>query len=245
MATLLEMRTDVRERIGEDQADFFTNAEVDRAINLAQTTFTAEELWPWLFTEWVSTVAAGQDTLELPDNVSIHRTFNLSLLGDPGGSNLQRSKMLERVTPEEGFRIRHSYEALTQAPTYYYLTSATVENGETIYVIKLTPVPDLDYDLEALYLRVPLDLSADGDTPDLPQEFHPALPAWAAGHLYLKEMDISQKANEQFQLYYGVLAQAKKLLEVQVDENVAWSRELPTRKRSLSVYDRIPLTLGP
>jgi len=241
MATLGEMKTDVRERIGEDSADFFSDAEVIRAINLAQTTFTAEEPWPWLYTEWQTTIAEDQDTLELLDNVSIHRTFNLSLMG----GTLSRGRMLERVSPDEGFRIRHEYEALSQAPQYYYLTSATVDADAVVYVVKLVPTPDTAYDIEALYLRVPLDLALDADTPDMPNEFAPALPAWAAGHLFLKEMEISQKAQEQFQLYYGVLAQAKKALEVQVDENVAWSRNVPTRARRLSVYDRIPLTLGP
>jgi hypothetical protein len=237
---LSDIRTDVRERIGEDAADFFTDPEVDRAINLAQTTFTAEEPWPWLYTEWVTTIAEGQDTLELPDNVSIHRTFNLSIFG----GSLTRGRMLERVSPDDGFRIRHEYEALVQPPTFYYLTSASVDVDTTLYVVRLTPVPDTDYDVEAQYLRVPLELSAPDDTPDLPAEFHPALPAWAAAHLFLKEMDISQKAQEQFQLYFGVVAQAKKALEVHVDESVAWSKEQPTRRR-LRVTDRIPLTLGP
>src|SRR6185436_13344270 len=102
---------------------FFTDAEVDRAINLAQTTFTAEEPWPWLYTEWATTIAEGQDTLELLDNVSIHRTFNLSIFG----GSLNKGRILERVSPDEGFRIRHEYEGLTQPPSYYYLTSASVD----------------------------------------------------------------------------------------------------------------------
>src|SRR6185436_18193500 len=104
--------------------------------------------------------------------------------------------ILERVSPDEGFRIRHEYEGLTQPPSYYYLTSASVDADAVVYVVKLTPVPDVAYDVEAQYLRVPIDLSAPTDSPDMPQEFHPALPAWAAGHLFLKEMDISQKAQE-------------------------------------------------
>jgi hypothetical protein len=240
MATLADIRTDVRERIGEDTADFFTDAEVDRAINLAQTTFTAEEPWPWLYEEWASNLAEGQETLELPDNVSIHRAFNLSIFG----GSLSRGRILERVEPQAGFRIRHEYEGTVRAPIYYYLTSASVDASASIYVVRLTPVADTDYDIEAQYLRVPVELSAPTDVPDLPVEYHPALPAYAAAHLFLKEMEISQKAQEQFQMYFGVLAQARKLLEVQVDEQVSWGRRTPVR-RTVSIMDRMPITLGP
>jgi hypothetical protein len=243
MSTLTEMRTDVRERIGEDVADFFTDAEVDRALNLAQTTFTAEELWPWLFTEWETTIAEAVDELELPSNVSIHRAFNLSVMG----GSLIRGRMLERLAPAAGFRARFEYETLPQTPAYYYLTASTRDVAEILYVVKFVPTPDTDYDVSALYLRVPVDLVANDDFPDLPDEFHPALPAWAAGHLFLKETgSVSQKAAEQFGLYGEVLRQARKVLEVHPDENVAWGRETPTRlRRRTSLRDRIPLTLGP
>jgi len=79
MATLTEMVVDVRERIGEDSADFFTDAEVIRALNLGVTTFTAEEAWPWLYTEFSLTLGEGQTELELPSNVSIHRAFAIRL----------------------------------------------------------------------------------------------------------------------------------------------------------------------
>lgn len=242
MATFSEMQTDVRERIGEDAADFFTDAEVKRALNLALTTFTNEEPWPWLYTEYTATLGEGVTELELPSNAALHRTFNLSLSGD----TLVRGRQLERLEPQAGFRARFAYESYVSAPSYYYLTAATRDASEVLYVVRFVPIPDADYELEGQYLRVPEEMVASDDVADLPDEFHPALPAYAAGTLYLKEMDISNKANEQFQLYYGVLAQARKMLEVQVDETVAWSREAPVRgKRRMGVSDRIPLTLGP
>lgn len=240
MPTLTEMRTDTRERIGEDVADFFTDAEVDRALNLAQTTFTAEELWPWLFTEWEASIAEGVDELELPSNVSVHRAFNLAIMG----GSLTRGRRLERLAPGAGFRARFAYEELSQSPRYYYISSASRDSAETLYVVRFIPTPDTDYDVVGQYLRVPNEMVAADDVPDLPDEYHPALPAWAAGHLFLKELNISQKAGEQFGLYGEVLRQARKLLELHSDENVAWGRVTPTRKR-MSIYDRIPLTLGP
>ncbi len=237
---LADIRTDVRERIGEDTADFFTDAEVDRAINLALTTFTAEEPWPWLFTEHATTISEGEDTLELPDNVSWHRLFNLTVFG----GSLYRGQLVERVEPQEGFRLRHEYAGVPRTPSYYYLTSATTDEASTVYVARFIPVPDEDYDLEAQYLRVPDPLEAADDVPDLPAEFHPALPAYASAHLFLKEMEISQKAQEQYQVYFTVLAQAKKLLEVQVDEQVAWGRDAVRLRRTGRTIDRIAPNLG-
>jgi hypothetical protein len=239
---LSDIRTDVRERIGEDSADFFTDAEVTRAINLAQTTFIAEEIWPWLFTEWETTIGTGVDELELPSNVSFHRAFNLSVMG----GSLTRGRLLERLSPAAGFAARFEYETLPQTPAYYYLTSASRDAAETLYVVKFVPATDTDYDVSAQYLRVPDELTADDDVPDLPDEYQPALAAYAAGNLFLKEMQISQKAGEQFGLYGEVLRQARKLLEVHPDENIAYGRPTPGRfSRSNRLRDRLPLTLGP
>ena len=237
---LADIRTDVRERIGEDTADFFTDAEVDRAINLAQTTFTAEEPWPWLYTEYATTIAEGEDTLELPENVSWHRLFNLTVFG----GSLYRGRVIERLEPQAGFRIRHEYTGLAQCPAYYYLTSAASDASSTVYVARFVPTPDVDYDIEAQYLRVPDELVSTDDVPDMPLEFHPALPAYAAAKLFLNEVEISQKAQEQFQLYFGVLAQARKLLEVQLDETPAWGRDVVRLRRSGRTIDRIAPTLG-
>lgn len=242
MATRAEMVTDVRERIGEDSADFFTDAEVIRALDLGVTTFTAEEQWPWLYTEFSVTLEEGQTEYELPANISIHRAFAISLTGGP----LTQGQPLERLSPERGFRARFEWQERPQTPIYYYLTAATRDPEELIYVIRFVPVPDMEYDLEGLYLRVPDALTADDDVPDLPFEYHPAIPAWAAGHLFLKELSVSQKASEQFGLYGEVLRQARKVLEVHEDENLAYGRDLPSRyRRRSTLRDRIPLTLGP
>jgi hypothetical protein len=240
MSTLTDIRTDVRERIGEDAADFFTDAEVDRAINLGVTTFSAEELWPWLYTTYSSTLLSGVTTKALPDDVSIHRFFNLAIFG----GDLSRGRLLERVDPQAGFRIKYSYTALNQAPIYYFVSAA--ENaGATTYTITFVPTPNTSYDLEGIYLRKPAVLSAGGDEPDIPEEFQPAVPAWAAGHLLLKEVQISQKAQEQFALYNKVAEQARKLLEVHLDMRTAWSRQTPLRRLKPSVFDRISGQLGP
>src|SRR6266542_2953849 len=84
---LTTLRLEVRERLGELNADFFTDAEVDRAINDAYRRFSSEERWPWLYIEWDTTLLSGVDYLDLPNDVSFNRVFNLSwplqVLGGP------------------------------------------------------------------------------------------------------------------------------------------------------------------
>jgi len=246
---LEEMRTEVRERVGELTADFFTDAEVDRAINEGLRRFSAEEPWPWLYTEWSSAVIADADTLELPANVSLGRVFNLSI----SGGNLLRPRLLERLEPQAGFQSRFLYSASTGIPLFYYISSTNLGLDEAppiVYTARLVPVADADYDVEALYHAVPALLSGASDEPMAPIEYQEAIVAWATGKLFLKEMAISQKANEQFAVYQKVLEQARNDVQsIHQDEVVAWGREqpLPFRQRTRRdyVYERIPPTLGP
>lgn len=247
---LTTARLEVRERIGELSANFFTDVEVDRAINQAVRHFNAEEQWPWLFTEFTSQIGlsgSADDELVLPDDVSLNRMFNVSA----SGGGLGRPQVLERVPPDAGFRLRFTYNNIARDPRYYYLTSAAVDAGNGVhvnYTMKFIPQPDTMYDLEAQYLRKPALMSGGTDLTDCPQDYDDAIPSWAAGKLFLKEFGISQKASEQFALYKDVLDQARHdLLAQSQDEVVAWGRELPeNRFRSQRDYvmGRIPPTLG-
>jgi hypothetical protein len=247
---LTTARLEVRERLGELSANFFTDVEVDRAINQAVQHFNAEEQWPWLFTSFTGQVGLSgpdDDELALPDDVSLNRFFNLSA----SGGSLSRPKVLERVAPDAGFRLRFANDSRQSAPCYYYLTSAVADVGNDIHVtysMKLIPQPDTTYDLEAQYLRVPATMSGVNDLTDCPKAYDDAVPSWAAGKLFLKEFGISQKASEQFAVYKDTLDQARHdLLTQSQDEVVAWGRELPENRytsKSDYVLGRIPPTLG-
>jgi hypothetical protein len=247
---LSTIRTEVRERLAETSADFFTDDEVDRAINEAVRRFCAEEQWPFLLTEW-SLDELEEDTdgsavaeIDLPTNVSLRNVFNLAV----SGSSLAHPQMLERVDSNEGFRLRHAYEDITGAPRWYYITRTNASEDESstlTYTLKLIPAPDTtDYQFEAQYMVQPAYLSGDTDEPMVPEEYHEAICAWAAGKLFLKELGISQKSSEQFQLYQKVLEQARAdLRSFALDEVVAWGRRLP-RYDSYEPRMRIPPTLG-
>jgi len=242
---MTDLRVEVRERVGELTADFWTNAEVDRAINEAVRRFCAEEPWPFLLTEWTSAVSAGADELDLPSDVSLTRVFNLSL----SGVSIFQPVLLERVDPSEGFRLRFQYTDRNSTPRWYYIARSNqdLDNAPPIvYTARLIPTPEDNYDVEAQYMAVPLLLSGASDEPMIPVEYQEAIPAWAAGKLFLKELAISQKASEQFRIYGTVLDQARRDLKAfNLDEIVAWGRRQPMRGYWASpVESRIPPTLG-
>lgn len=245
---LTTLRLEVRERLGELEADFFTDVEVDRAINEAIQRFCTEERWDWLMTEGTSTIAEGDSDVDLPLNVSPSRLFTVSVSGGSLGTTGGRS--LERVTPAEGVRLRHIWDGRGSSPRWYYVVSAFSDSQGTQWTARFGPVSDGDYDVDFLYLAVPDELSSGSDEPGVPIEYQEAIPAWAAGKLFLKEMSISQKAQEQFSLYAKVLNQARteQFAEGQ-DEVTAWGRSQPQARYDYDgreyTRSRIPPQLGP
>lgn len=244
---LADLRLEVRERLNELTADFFTTDEVDRAINEAVRRFCAEEMWPFLMTEWTSAFTTDDDELSLPSDISLTRVFNLAI----SGSNLSVPRMLVRVDPNEGFVLRHQYSLATGTPRWYYITrsnQSTDEAPPVTYTAKLVPASDGDYDVEAQYMAVPVLLSGPSDEPMVPTEYQEAIAAWATGKLFQKELGISQKASEQFGVYGKVLDQARKDLKAfSLDEVVAWGRRHPlagSNPYTSSAALRVPPTLG-
>jgi hypothetical protein len=238
---LTTLRLEVRERLGELSADFFSNAEVDRAINEAYRRFCMEEPWSWLLTEWTTSINGSDDELLLPDNVAPNRAMQISV----SGGGLGRGYALERLDPRSGFAYRYSRSLATGRPTAYYITRADNDDASTVqWAARIVPAADTDYDVEALYFAAAVDLSGDNEHPLVPEDFQEAIPARAAGKLFLKELDISQKASEQFGIYYEVLQQAREAEQnMGFDETVALGREMPlSRFRSQRDYvmGRIP-----
>lgn len=247
---LTDIRTEVRARIQELTADFYTDTEVDNAINEAQRRFCNEEKWPFLLTEFSSTLSVGSDELDLPNNVSLNRIFNISISGDV----LPYGRMLERVDPQEGFRLRQMYNITSPIrgiPRWYYITRSNQDADGAppiIYTAKFVPLADNDYTVDGQYMMVPLDLTGGADEPTVPIEYQEAIVAWATGKLFLKEFSISQKASEQFSIYAKVLEQARQDLKTfDLDEVVALGRRNPLRGAWDATNDvryRTPPTLG-
>jgi len=246
------MISEVRERIGETtEEDFFSDAEITRALNEGLRRFSNEERWPWLFSDFSQDLEASSDEMELPDDVALNRVFGLNIQDD---TTLAGGQMLERVEPMEGFRLRHAHKDREAVPRYYYISKSNLSADQEPpikYTAKLIPTPDLAYEVTGIYMFVPPLLSSVEEEPALPPEYQAALPAYAAGLLFLKELEISQKASEQFAIYNSILGNAvRETKRFNADEVVAWGRSKPSGRRWGRDYfpdirTRLPATLGP
>src|ERR1051326_7365801 len=101
--TLTTAIEEVRARIQELTADFWTANEVNRAINEGVTRFAQEEKWPYLYTSKTGvTLTSGTATLDLEPDVNFERHFDL-LMTLTGDTRLRRP---QRVSPAEGTALR-------------------------------------------------------------------------------------------------------------------------------------------
>ena len=99
------MRTAVRARIGELEEDFWTDTEVDEAINEGQRRFLSSEKWPWLYTVRTDVLPLAQATLQLVSGVEYTRDFNIML---SSGSTIYPLLPI-KVDAGTGFRIRRRW----------------------------------------------------------------------------------------------------------------------------------------
>lgn len=245
-----EMRTEVRDIIGEDAADFWKDAELNRYLGEAQHRFLAEERWPWLVTEFTSQLLAGDPELLLTAGVahSRHINFTLNLTTD------DRPYPVTRVDANKGFELQTMWTASATYPAYFYIVSIEDEVGDGTYqyVAKFVPTPTADMDVAGQYTRAGVTMDADADLPDCPPEYHKALVHFAAGTAWLKELNGGAKAREQFQLYQGVVDQARAEMFTQPeDDPIVMGKdepqymEYPGREPTDPWMLRIPDTLGP
>lgn len=151
---LSTIRTNVLDRLGVPSGDaLFTTAVLNRAINAALDEIGAEHDWPWLeASETINTVAG---TKTYTPNAAWVRTRELKLADD---------YPLEWVT-------------MIQLDTLYPVTEQdrpsvfAIEQGQ----LYIGPTPDGVYVLTHRYVKAEPDLSADGDTPLMPAQFHNAI----------------------------------------------------------------------
>lgn len=203
-----QIRTEVRDILGEDSADFWKDAELNRYITEALYRFAAEERWPWYVTEFTGQLDAGDPDLELTVDVAAARHMNLVC-------NLQnetRTWQPQRVSAAEGFALRSQYSGSTSSyPGWYYVTAVQTDmtDDEFVYVARFIPTPTDIIDVEGQYYRTPAALDGDADVPELPTRYHKALVHHAAATAWLKELNGGAKAQEQMVMYANVLGQAR------------------------------------
>lgn len=242
-----DIRTQVRDVVGETTADFWSDAELNRYIQEAHFRFLQEERWPWLVTEGTSQLTAGDGELELTEGVaaSRHVNFTLTKSGDT------KSYQPVRVDASKGFQLKSRFYQAGSYPGWFYITSVadSDDGGDYTWVARFVPEPSSDMDVDFQYTRTPVEFSGDNDTPDVPLEYHKALVHYAAGLAWLKELNGAAKAQEQFDLYAGVVAQARVEFQAEPDDTpLVMGKDEPQfsgRSAWGRVWDpQLPETLG-
>jgi hypothetical protein len=219
--------TEIRARLQELVADFWTSTEVLNALNEGVKRFSAEEKWPWLQTVVTNgSLTTPWTDFPLPENVDINHISNLAVYfsGDT------RPREVTRITPGQGFeRLMRDYRAQPE-PGAYFVASATDADNDGQYIYTVTFVPPLNRNatVKYLYQRVPALMTGSTEGMDCPEEYAMGPIAYATGLLWLKELQDSRKADEQFGLYGQVVDSAKKnMRKFAGDSDFAWGAEGP------------------
>lgn len=250
--TLSTMRTQVRQRIGESVADFWSDSEIDGHLNAAQRKFAHEQRWRWLLTEVTgASISNVSPTLVLQPDVDFNRQFNLLLTrsGEPGPYAPQP----KRVSPKEGYKLKAqmSFVTMPGRPLYYYLVAASVDpaSQNVLYTVTFLPTPDTTYSIDYLFFREPPLMAEDTNVPIIPTAYSDALVSWAAAQCFLKELNGSGKAQEQFNLYNALLSDAIADEKSQAEDSllILGGEEPQYEPRTLDLWARrmMPPTLGP
>jgi hypothetical protein len=243
--TILE---EVRDHLGEYQENFHKDAALLRAANEAVRRFNRSERWPWLVTERTGDIISQtQPELELIDDVDLNRHLGIELVktGDATG----RIILPERVTPIEGMRRRQRYNRAAEPNAYYLVRGVRNTYEDDIaapaLVVRFLPSPDGEYMARYMYFRSSQPIVELADEPDLPADYHDAVVHYVCGRAWLKELNGSRKAQEQFDLFNSVLDQAKgEHLTLADDERLGWGSAGPEHTARSWYEWHLPQQLG-
>jgi len=220
--------TEIRARLQELVADFWTSTEVLNALNEGVKRFAAEERWPWLQTVVTNgSLTTPWTDFALPENYDPTRVLNLAVYF---GSEA-RPRPVQRVSPAEGFeRLLRDYQGRSE-PVAYFVASATDADSDGQYIYTVTFVPKLNRNatIKYIYFRVPAIMTGSTESMDIPEEYAMAAVAYATGLLWTKELQDSRKAEEQFALYAQIVDSAKKnFRKFPQDTGFSWGGEGPS-----------------
>jgi hypothetical protein len=242
-----EMRTEVRDRLGEDQQNFWMDRHINRRLYEAMMRFSHEQRWKWLLVRAQFDVAQDDETVELVDDVDFTRQFNFTL--NPytwdgaqwvAPTNDRGLIVMEKQMDAYLSRMRANAASLTGTPKWYAadrrvintytLPSADSDTARAIgMAIRIFPAADVQYLADFRFYRNPrtfefqaddLNIDIDETVPDVPIQYHDAIVALACGNLWLKELNGGQKAQEQFNIYNSILDQARKDNAFNADDEV-------------------------
>lgn len=111
----------------------------------------------------VSTVASTEEYTPITSSASTPRIRRISSITDQTSN-----KFIDEITREK-FEKTYPNPSDTGSPKLWYQSGYT--SGRDIK-FKLYQIPDGVYSLSVIYYEEPLELSADGDIPRIPDQFH-------------------------------------------------------------------------
>lgn len=148
--TLSDLRTELKSRLNGPGYKHLTDTRATRLINRAYHRICEGDDWVWLRTS--TTGSAPITVSDLRTVLSVVDTTTQAVL-----THLDERQIIDNVDP---------ILTDTGTPEYYYRTSDTV--------LSVYPANTSDT-LKVTYIKVPTDLSADGDTPVVPTRYHLAI----------------------------------------------------------------------
>jgi hypothetical protein len=163
---LLDLRTRVLTKIKDTS---YSASTIDGFINDAIVEIA--DLYPWTYFQKVVSGALTVDEYTY-EQQSDHQTTSKLILIHPTNTTSFWDITKYRKTWEEFFDIYPAPENLDSAQPVYW-----TEYGDQLY---FNCPADLAYTLKQFYQRIPTELSADADVPDLPQNFREAIVLGAA-----------------------------------------------------------------
>lgn len=170
----LEMQTLVGDTVDDPNFGYFTLPIVKQRLNLAQ-----RELQGLLvraghsyYTKCVKTnTVNGQKAYSLPNDF-----YSLKLIEKvvSGSGDTVNTNSIGYISPNERYQIAE----LSGDPTAYYF-----EKNNLIF----KPCPSRVQEIHLEYFYQVVNMVADGDTPDAPEQYHEYIPVLAAKKCFLKD----------------------------------------------------------
>lgn len=187
--TFTQLQAEVRARLDEATANFYSDQDVKDALNEAYQEMADES-------EWYERNA----TIALTANAVYYDLSSASILTDEFLSlrwcyNTQTTRWLEPSSVYDLDRQYRAWENTTGAPDYFFMRG--------LWNVGLYPKPAATSGTVRLYYSaVPAALSAGGDTPSFHQEFHLGLVEYALYDLYGQDAE-TKEALRHWQQYRG------------------------------------------
>lgn len=179
--TLLQMRTLSLDWLDDPNGSYFTSSNLNLRLNLAmwelqKRLISANKEY---FTICVKTsTVANQRAYALPSDFM--QVVRLEWY-ETGTSLTSLPNKIESMTPNQ----RDLLVSVTGSPQYYTLARAASAGGAN--TIELWPLPDRIVEVHLEYNYQTAFMSADGDIPDMPLQFHEYIPILATRDCLIKD----------------------------------------------------------